>query len=103
MKHCCEEMSLKLWKQEHPDPNNTPDVLVYEPEYRAYGYYLDRNVPIIQYIAYCPFCGAKFPELLLFEYDEELEKAVGKNLCDIKPEDIPEEFKSDEWWKKRGL
>lgn len=55
---------------------------------------------------YCPYCGTKLPASLdgaKDEYRNELEKAVGKEYCDIKPEDIPEEFKSDEWWKKRGL
>ncbi len=56
----------------------------------------------IQTMRYCPFCGAKLPDYS-DKYDDELEKAVGKEYCDIKPEDIPEEFKSDKWWKKRGL
>lgn len=53
-------------------------------------------------LRYCPFCGAKLPNLSLV-YEDALEEAVGKEFCDIKPEEIPEEFKTDEWWKKRGL
>jgi hypothetical protein len=54
---------------------------------------------------YCPFCGAKLHVDLFAndEYYDALEEAVGKEFCDIKEEEIPEEFKSDEWWKKRGL
>jgi hypothetical protein len=103
MKHCGEEMTFKLWQQEHPDKNNIPEVLVYEPQHRAYGYYLDKKIPVIQYISYCPFCGSKLPELLIFDYDDALEEAVGKEFCDIKEEEIPKEFQTDEWWKKRGL
>jgi hypothetical protein len=52
----------------------------------------------------CPFCGSKLPkDLYGDEYDDALEEAVGKDLCDLKEEEIPEEFKSDEWWRKRGL
>lgn len=36
-------------------------------------------------------------------YEDSLEKAVGKDCCDIAEEEIPEEFKTDEWWIKRGL
>ena len=54
-------------------------------------------------MCYCPFCGAELHKYLLEEYRDELEKAVGKEYCDIKEDEIPEEFKSDEWWKKRGL
>ena len=43
------------------------------------------------------------PKLLYIEHGDELEKAVGKSLCDITDDEIPEEFKTDEWWKKRGL
>jgi hypothetical protein len=56
-------------------------------------------------LRHCPFCGARFPSDLYTgdEYYDALEEAVGKEFCDIKEEEIPEEFKSDEWWKKRGL
>jgi hypothetical protein len=52
---------------------------------------------------YCPYCGAEMPKIFDDEYYDALEEAVGKEFCDIKEEEIPEEFKSDEWWKKRGL
>ena len=57
----------------------------------------------LHHLGYCPNCGARLPKDLLDEYCDELEKAVGKEYCDIKEDEIPEEFKSDEWWKKRGL
>ncbi len=59
---------------------------------------------------YCPFCGSKLPKdrMAVDEsgsdpYTDALEEALGKDFCDITPEEIPEEFKTDEWWKKRGL
>ena len=36
-------------------------------------------------------------------YSDALEEALGKEFCDITEDEIPEEFKTDEWWKKRGL
>ena len=61
-----------------------------------------------QTLAYCPYCGMKLPNLLCNEngddpYSDALEEALGKDYCDITEDEIPEEFKTDEWWKKRGL
>jgi hypothetical protein len=54
---------------------------------------------------YCPQCGSNFPKDLTEEWYETMEKQF-----DIKyPSDpdkahlIPEEYKTDEWWKRRGL
>jgi hypothetical protein len=76
---------------------------------------------------YCPFCGTKFPpdlgdkwsaviwEELGPEYLIESQAEFQKLLCkhqgkeyvsdpDLpKAKPLPEEFKTDEWWKKRGL
>jgi hypothetical protein len=56
-------------------------------------------------LEYCPFCGTKLPKSLyaIDEYYDALEEAVGKEFCDIKEDEIPEEFHTDEWWRKRGL
>ena len=57
-----------------------------------------------------PYCGAKMPKILYGvdengndPYEDALEEALGKEFCDITEDEIPEEFKTDEWWKKRGL
>lgn len=54
---------------------------------------------------YCPFCGNKLPSELGDQYVDILKKEY--NIYDHWDEGqtklIPEEFKSDEWWKKRGL
>ena len=39
---------------------------------------------------YCPFCGKKLLANLYYEYEEYLEKAVGKDFCDITEDEIPE-------------
>ena len=56
-------------------------------------------------IDYCPFCGAKLPtqldpeDYILQEYGEDYLRYTS----DPEYKAPPEEFKSDEWWKKRGL
>lgn len=100
MKFCCDIM------QRYVDEHN----LVYEPELRRVTFYIKSNdisgdQP--EYYRspcnYCPYCGAKQPEILSLLIYDEIEKAVGKEWCDITEDEIPEEFKTDEWWKKRGL
>ena len=77
------------------------------PQYRGVCYYYKRSDGSFgqYFIKYCPFCGAKMPDHFYAseQYENALEEALGKEFCDIKEEEIPEEFKTDEWWKKRGL
>ena len=100
MKCCCDTM------QKYIDEHN----LEYDPVIREITFYIKSNdmtgnqpeyygSPCI----YCPYCGTKQAPSLIFERDDAIEEAVGKDLCDITEDEIPEEFKTDEWWKKRGL
>ena len=56
-------------------------------------------------LKYCPYCGTKLPDDLTDTvtgpYDTCLAEAVGR--WPITEKDVPEEFKSDKWWKKRRL
>lgn len=55
---------------------------------------------------YCPWCGTKFPKDLREEWFDTLEREYGidTDIGEARDRtDIPEEFWSDEWWKKRGL
>lgn len=76
----------------------------YYPISREYGIPL-KGSSAIQLLSYCPWCGKKLPKSLRDEYFDILEKEYGLDNYDIDdhPERIPEEFKSDEWWKKRSL
>ncbi len=56
-------------------------------------------------VLFCTYCGTKLPQNLAEEWADILEQeyeitdpseSKQKNL-------IPAEFKTDEWWKKRGL
>ncbi len=55
-------------------------------------------------IQFCPWCGTKLPKDLNTEWEEIVAKEFGITEYDYWNEDkIPPEFKTDEWWKKRGL
>jgi len=101
--HCCDLMDLLLKDIRVP--------IIYEPAWREYsicmledGKKIGRMVAV-QGIEHCPWCGRKLPKDLRDEWFEMLKKEY--NLDDPRSKGqeplIPEEFKTDEWWKKRGL
>lgn len=94
--YCCKLMELFLNDRKVP--------LKYYPILREYGLDLLYSYAI-QLIQYCPWCGKKLPKSLGDEYFDILEKEHGITPeLDIQNDpNIPEEFKSDEWWKKRKL
>ncbi len=58
----------------------------------------------IMVLSFCPWCGYKLKPSLHREFYEILEKEYGISIPDITNfSNLPEEFKTDEWWKKRGL
>jgi hypothetical protein len=83
--------------------------LNYQPIFRRYIIPLrgprGRSSTAFQQIFFCPWCRTKLPESLEETYYEILEKEYGiPQGLDIKNDRrIPKEFKTDEWWKKRGL
>jgi hypothetical protein len=57
----------------------------------------------IQLINYCPFCGSRFPTSLRDMYFDELDNLgidIGNSdYC----QNLPDDFKSDKWWRDKGL
>ena len=94
--HCCERMAMLLGDPKMP--------LEYFLIAREYGITL-KHSPAIQGIGYCPWCEKRLPKSVREEFFNILEKEYGiEPAFDIqKDPNIPVEFKSDEWWKKRGL
>jgi len=104
--HCCELM------QHYLDEKKVG--IYYDPIIRGY-YICLRGLENGKHVIYnCPWCGYEFPKTLLNEYLEILENEfkiytcpyTGMHYVDGKEDierSLPEEFKSDEWWKKRGL
>ena len=101
LKHCCEIMNA------YAEKINNRDLIDYMPEIRSYSFLLHRNgkdIGLQHDFWYCPWCGTELPESLSFKIGDVLEEEYGITEKDWDDESrIPEEFKSDAWWKKRGL
>jgi hypothetical protein len=87
---------------------NDPIVpIIYYPYLREYNILLKRRSGGSQGICYCPWCGAKLSKDLRDEFYniffDELNLTPQKGLGILETPGLPEEFKTDEWWKKRGL
>ena len=94
--HCCREMT-----QFTSDPRVQ---IIYSPRVREYYIPLKSQIAV-QTIYYCPWCGKKLPDGLDNKLDEILKEEYNIKASDDfeKTPGLPEEFKTDEWWKKRGL
>jgi hypothetical protein len=100
---CCHAMSL--WIQDIDCPFM----------YNAYDRYYTMTAPktLMQKnsvwpcykVYFCPYCGMNLPKDLIDERFEILEKEYGIDdpYDPIQKKLIPEEFMTDEWWKKRNL
>ena len=94
LKHefCCNEMYNAV----------VDNIVDYEKMDRSYD--LPCKNGTVKEIAFCPWCGSKLPKDLIDEYYEILEKEFNITVVDHTHfSNVPEEFKTDEWWKKRGL
>lgn len=98
-KHCCNFMSEFI--------SDKRVNIGYRSKFRKYFIPLsyEGEITAIQCIYYCPWCGEKLPTSLTNKWFEILEKEYGLDDPDGKAQKklIPEEFKTDKWWKKRGL
>jgi hypothetical protein len=71
----------------------------YTPRIRHYKIVDFDGGPAGVEITHCPWCGAKLPESLGERRIDDLAE------MGLEPEDpaVPEEYRTDEWWKRRGL
>ncbi len=103
---------MRAWLKEIGIP------VVYFPITREYAlemvsskYPVGLNEEIVKYsilfyrFYFCPGCGEKLRESLRNTYIETLKKEFNINLPITyeKEKIIPEEFRSNKWWKKRNL
>lgn len=103
MDHCCKEMEYLIKDELAP--------IAYEASTRSYGltipqYYLQPNELCISfYIMHCPWCGKQLPSNLADEWSEIVRSQFGitDELDQDQLKTLPEEFRTDQWWKKRGL
>lgn len=78
-------------------------ILIYHPKFREYELNLDCSK--LKYtIQYDPWLGAKFPSSLRQEWLRILKEEYGlSDPLGKQRHKVPKEFKTEEWWKKRGL
>ena len=105
-KHCCVHMDR------YTVTTDEDFIIEYMPDIRSYNFRIYENgkyIGITQRLWYCPWCGTKLPEKLTDKMEEILEEEYGITEKDWDAPgwnddtDLPAEFHTDEWWKKRGL
>ena len=68
---------------------------------RLYGLHLPDKTFVG--IKFCPWCGEKLPKELDDEWGTILEKEYGIKMPGLNKDKVPQEFLTEDWWKKRGL
>ena len=92
-KLCCKSMDKSIYEYK---------IIHYDDVFRIYGINESENSFIG--IKFCPWCGVNLGIRLAKIYFDILENEYGIEVPDTTNfTNVPEEFKSDEWWKKRGL
>lgn len=102
MKYCCNDLKYHLEHQceIHDSVFDCCDHLFfYNRVYDEYGVILHDGGSSYIVIRFCPFCGHEFPK----SKREEYFNLIYNELKITSLNDLSEEFKTDEWWKKRGL
>ena len=94
---CCESMDSCI--------NDEEWVIEYLPVSRSYLLSCRDHFTLL--MKYCLFCGTKLPKDLSDELHDILVEELGIESPDYRDFEndkrVPDEFKTDEWWKKRGL
>jgi hypothetical protein len=87
--HCCFQM------QEHLSRGEV--AIVYVDHFREYGVRILDGGTSFQLMTFCPWCGCKLPPSVRDAWFEKLDE------LGLEPEDpaVPEEMKSDSWWRRQ--
>ena len=82
---------------EHEDPFDCPEaIVIYSPHFDEYGLPVRDGGSSLVTITHCPWCGDALPPSRRMEWFERL-AALG--IADPASDEVPEEFRSDEWWR----
>ena len=91
--NCCADMNHALSRK--------PVFITYTSNFREYSISIS---PILRdIIQYCPWCGANLPVSLAATWARLLDERFGNDFNGLADERLPDEFKTDQWWRKRGL
>jgi len=97
--YCCELMDIFLEDERIP--------IIYYEAVKEYDIPLlyKGKITALQGIDYCPWCGKRLPKSLNDEWFSILKSEYGLDDPHSKEQEklVPEEFMTDQWWKKRGL
>jgi hypothetical protein len=95
--YCCEKMEHRMSKEY--------TFIEYMPESREYVFNLHGNHEGAHFdMQYCPWCGKKLPESLGEEWCKVIKEDLG--VEDVDAEEwakLPEKYKTEQWWRERGL
>ena len=60
---------------------------------------------VVEPLIYCPWCGVKLPKNLFVEWVKTVKRKFNVEATYDKEElkKVPEEYMTEEWWKKKGL
>ncbi len=99
---CCKQLKKLLDDEVSP--------LIYIPHTRTYAltvpkfYWKEHELYMHFIIPCCPYCCKHLPKDLTQLWANILENEYGITLpYDEHKDSVPQEFRTDEWWKKRGL
>lgn len=93
------KINSKIYEKEDYDIYSDPNTLiVYVPSFNEYGIIIHDWWSSFIIINYCPWCWKKLPESLRDKRFDELERMWYENP--LLNDNIPEEFKTDEWFRK---
>ena len=85
---------------QHPSPFDCADHLIYYiSQFDEYGLLIHDGGAAYLAIVFCPWCGRRLPESKRDLWFDEL-AAMG--FDDPVEQEIPEAYKSDEWYAKRS-
>jgi hypothetical protein len=94
MRFCCKKMNESIYKY---------NLIEFEEHVRAYNLPVSPNGIRLK-LCFCPFCGNDLGKRLNAEYYDILYKEFEiEHPETIESNKVPLEFKTDEWWRKRGL
>lgn len=99
--YCCETLKQAVTFQcdVHEDPFSCPDTLLYYAEiFDEYGIIIHDGTASYQAIDYCPWCANPFPSSKRDLWFDTL-KLLG--FDDPWHQDIPEIFKTNEWYRQK--
>ena len=95
MEHCCNKMNAYATEKN--------SLLDYDSYIRSFMFFVDSPNGTHEHMNYCPWCGTQLPEELTEKWINLLNKKFGIEEPFREWDRIPPEFKTDAWWKRRGL